>query len=335
MQQGTNQDRDRGERVLVTGATGFIGSHLAARLRESGYAVRALVRGRRQAGRLAGLELFEGDLLRPESLAGLESDVDHVFHCASILGKWGTDEAEIREVNVQGALNVLARFENSGVRRYVHLSAGGVTGPMGPEPADESYDCRPATVYERTKLEGERQVLKRAAEVGVPAVVARPTFTYGPGDPHKLALFRAILRGRYAFIGDGESVNHPVFIEDLLDGLLRVVERGRPGEVYIVGGPRPVTKRELVHTIADTLGVKRPGLQIPVAFARPVAAVLELLGRTFGFEPVLTRSRIMMMADNFGYSIEKARKELGYEPAHDLLEGIGLTVSDYRRTGKL
>lgn len=335
MHQVTNQGRDRGERVLVTGATGFIGSHLAARLRESGYTVRALVRRRHPAGRLAGLERFEGDLLRPESLEGVEHDVDHVFHCASILGKWGTPDSEIHEVNVQGALNLLLRFRNCDLKRYVHLSAGGVTGPMGPDPADESYDCRPATAYERTKLEGEQQVLRLAAETGIPVVVARPTFTYGPGDPHKLALFRAILRGRYAFIGNGESVNHPVFIEDLLDGLLRVLERGRPGEIYIIGGERPVTKRELVHTIADSLGVKRPGLKIPVSFARPVAVVLELLGRTLGFEPMLTRSRIMMMADNFGYSIEKARKELGYAPGHDLREGIALTVADYRRTGKL
>ena len=335
MQHVTNQGQNRAERVLVTGATGFIGGHLAARLVESGYAVRALVRRPRPAGHLVGLELFEGDLLQPQSLEGLERDVDHVFHCAGILGKWGTGDSEIRDVNVQGALNVLARFESSGLKRYVHLSAGGVTGPMGAEPADETYDCRPATSYERTKLEGEQQVLRRAAETGIPAVVARPTFTYGPGDPHKLALFRAILRGRYAFIGNGESVNHPVFIEDLLDGLLLLLQRGRPGEIYIIGGERPVTKRELVHTIADALGVKRPGVKIPVGFARPVAMVLESLGRVFGFEPILTRSRIMMMADNFGYSIDKARTELGYEPGHDLREGIGLTVNDYRRAGKL
>jgi len=335
MQQVTNQGQNRHERVLVTGATGFIGGHLAARLVESGYSVRALVRRTRPTGRLAGLELFEGDLLRPESLEGLEQDVDHVFHCASILGKWGTDDADIRDVNVQGALNILARFENSKLKRYVHLSAGGVSGPMGPEPADETYDCRPATAYERTKLEGEQQVLQHAAKAGIPALVVRPTFTYGPGDPHKLALFRAILRGRYAFIGDGESVNHPVFIEDLLDGLLLTLERGRPGEVYIIGGERPVTKRELVHTIADALGAKRPSLKVPVGFAKPVAAVLEFMGKIFRFEPILTRSRIMMMADNFGYSIEKARKELGYEPGHGLREGIGLTVADYRRTGKL
>jgi dihydroflavonol-4-reductase len=332
---GTNEGQAHGERVLVTGATGFIGSRLVPLLSRSGYEVRALVRTEHPGQRLVDVELFRGDLLAPESLSGIETDVDLVIHCASILGKWGTPDEQLFDVNVRGALNVLERFENSGVKRFLHLSAGGVTGPVEGGAADETYDCRPATPYEKTKLEGERRVLVRSAEMGIPALVARPTFTYGPGDPHKLALFRAIQRGRYAFIGDGESVNHPVYIDDLLRGLLLVLERGRTGEVYIVGGERPVTKRELVQTIADALGVKRPGLTIPVGLARLAATGLELLGRTLGFEPILTRSRVMMMADDFGYSIAKARRELGYEPITGLGEGIRATVAEYKRAGKL
>jgi len=331
----TNEGHGRSERVLVTGATGFIGSRLVPALSRSGYEVRALVRTRHPAECLLDVELFEGDLLQRESLAGIEADVDIVVHCASMLGKWGTPDAQLYDVNVRGALNVLERFENSRVKRFVHLSAGGVTGPLDDGAADETYECRPATAYEKTKLEGERQVLLRSAEMGFPAVVARPTFTYGPGDPHKLALFRAIQRGRYAFIGDGESVNHPVFIDDLLRGLLLVLQRGRAGEVYIIGGERPVTKRELVLTIADALGVKRPRLRIPVGLARLAATGLELAGRTLGFEPILTRSRVMMMADDFGYSIAKARSELGYEPRTGLREGIQATVESYKSAGKL
>jgi nucleoside-diphosphate-sugar epimerase len=217
----------------------------------------------------------------------------------------------------------------------VHLSAGGVTGPVEETSVDETYDCRPATPYERTKLAGERSVLARSRELGIPAAVVRPTFTYGPGDPHKLALFRAVRRGRFAFIDGGRSVLHPVFVDDAVSGILLALERARPGEVYIVGGERPVSKRELVETIAAALGVRPPSISLPRALAWPVASLLEPAGRLLGFEPVLTRSRVMMMGDNFGYSIAKARRELGYAPRVDLATGIRRTVAAYREAGLL
>jgi nucleoside-diphosphate-sugar epimerase len=196
-------------------------------------------------------------------------------------------------------------------------------------PVDETYACQPATEYERTKLQGEQLILERSSELGIPAVVLRPTFTYGPGDPHKIALFRAVKKRRYAFIGNGQSLLHPVFIDDLIAGVFLALERARVGEIYIIGGERPVSKQELVFSIADGLGVTRPGLKIPRWFAGLAAPLLELAGRCFGFEPILTRSRIMMMADNFGYSIEKARRELGYAPQTGLDEGISRTIQHY------
>lgn len=322
-------------RALITGATGFVGRHLVPALARAGFRVRALVRDRRQAVALDDVELFEGDLLRPETLSGLEERVDVVVHCASLLGKWGVAESLLHEVNVRAAAGLLRRFAGRNLECFVHLSAGGVTGPLRDGVVDERYACQPATAYERTKLLGEREILELSRKLEIPAVVVRPTFTYGPGDPHKLALFRAVQRGRYAFIGDGLSVNHPVFVDDLVAGILLLIERGRPGEVYIIGGERPVTKRELVQTIAEVLGVKPPSWRIPVWCARLAALGSEFLGRTFNFEPLLTRSRVMMMADSFGYSIAKARDELGYRPQTGLREGITATIASYRRDGKL
>ena len=335
MEQDTSRPAPTGTRVLVTGATGFIGSRLVRRLLARGDTVRVLVRDLSRARELGAVQLHEGDLLDPESLEGAGRDVDRVIHCASMLGKWGTDESLIRDVNVTGTVNLVRAVAAAGARGLLHLSAGGVTGPVASRAVDESYEPHPATAYERTKLEGERQALAVAAELGLAATVVRPTFTYGPGDPHKLALFRAIRRGRYAFIGDGESVNHPVFIEDLLNGIELALERGRAGETYIIGGERPITKRELVHTIADALGARRPRLCIPRWFAAAGASVFEILGRSIGFEPILTHSRVMMMADNFGYSIKKATDELGYTPQTDLRTGIAATVESYRLAGVL
>jgi nucleoside-diphosphate-sugar epimerase len=321
--------------VLVTGASGFIGSRLLPVLRDDGHVVRALVRDPGRARSLEGIEWFEGDLLDPASLEGIERGIDVVVHCASLLGKWGTPEAELHALNVDAAVELLRRFEGGGLRRYIHLSAGGVTGPVPGRSVDERYACKPATGYERTKYEAELAVLRLARELAIPLSVVRPTFTYGPGDPHKLALFRAVQRGRYAFIGGGRSVNHPAYIDDVLHGILLAIERAEDGEVYIVGGERPVTKKELVDTIADALGVPRPKLSIPRWVAAIAAFKLELLGKLLGFEPILTRSRVMMMADNFGYDIGKARRELGYAPRTALGEGIAATVRDYRERGKL
>jgi nucleoside-diphosphate-sugar epimerase len=331
----TRRTGDSPRRLLVTGATGFIGRKLVRTALREGFAVRALVRDPTGASGLGRADLFAGDLVEPDSLDGVEAGVDAVVHCAGILGKWGMDEAVLHAVNVQGSLNLLNRFAGCAISRFIHLSAGGVTGPVRKGVVDETYVCQPATAYERTKLLGEQKVLAGAAGLGVPATVVRPTFTYGPGDPHKLALFRAVKRGRFAFIGSGRSVVHPVFADDLIAGIMLALDRARYGEVYIIGGDRPVTKRELVHAIADTLGVDRPALRIPRWVASPTAAVLEGTGRLLGFEPILTRSRIMMMADNFGYSIDKARRELGYAPQTCLSDGIRQTVIAYEEAGLL
>lgn len=322
-------------RVLVTGATGFIGARLVRALVSAGAWVRAAGRDPARVAGLGAAEVFRCDLTDPGSLAGIEAGIDVAIHCAGALGAWGVGEQEQVRVNVIGTRNLLDRVARAGRVRFLHLSAGGVTGPVGARLADEEQPCFPATVYERTKLAGEREVLARARAGNLPAVVLRPTFTYGPGDRHKLALFRAVQRGRFAFVDEGRSLVHPVFVDDLISGILLSIDRARAGQIYLLGGPRPVTQRELVQTIAGALGVAAPRLSVPGWLARAAAPLFELLGRSLGFAPALTRSRVLMMAGGYGYRIDKAVRELGYQPATQLAEGIALVVGDYRARGLL
>lgn len=321
---------DKANRVLVSGAAGLIGKNLVESLLQKGYSVRVLVRDKRRLEALSNIEIFEGDLTSASSLAGVEKDIDVVVNCAGILGKWNTDKVKLYRVNVQGGINLLERFNGKGLQRFIHLSAAGVTGPLR-DKACETYNCQPVTAYEKTKLIGEKKILEMARQMNIPATVLRPTFTYGPVDSHKLTLFKAIKKGKFVFVNNGESVIHPVYINDLISGILLAIKQARDGEIYIIGGKRPVTQKELVYTIADNLGVKRPELSIPYWFAWLAASFLKIPGKVFGFEPVITHSRALMMGRNFGYSIDKAKKELGYKPKINLQDGIAMTINYYKK----
>lgn len=320
-------------RILVTGATGFIGSNLVKVLIQKGYDVRVLVPEAEKEKVFSHTDIFVGDIADSDSLQNIQKDIRIVIHCAGILGKWGSGESDLYRVNVEGTENLLKQCSFTELDKIIHLSAGGVSGPVAGGMVDETYPCNPATEYEKTKLTGEQRALELAEQLDLPLTVVRPTFTYGPGDPHKTGLFRAVKKGKFAFIGDGMSVNHPVFIDDLINGIFLALEKGKNRQIYIIGGERPVTKKELVHTIADTLGVKRPGIYIPRWIADLAAPLLEMTGRIIGFEPVLTKSRVMMMGDNFGYSIKKAQSELGYNPIVSLKDGIEKTVRYYLEKG--
>jgi dihydroflavonol-4-reductase len=325
------------DRLLITGASGFIGGALAEYFCGKQFSVRLLVRdvGKLPQSIARQTEVFSGDITQAETLIAALEDVDAVISAAGLLGGWKLSSKQLFEANVQGVENlILAAFE-AGAKRFVQLSAGGVTGPLGSEPVDERYVPSPQTDYERTKWKGERRALALAGEHDLNLIVVRPTFTYGPGDPHKLKLFRTVNKGHFVFIGDGLSTVHPVYIDDLVQGIERALTSNRKGRSYILGGPKPVTKRELAFGIADALGVKRPKIRIPVRVARCLASVGETAGRVFGFEPPLTLSRVSALSDNWGYSIQQAREDLDYMPRIDLEEGLNRTVRWYQERGWL
>ena len=318
--------------ILITGATGFIGRHLVQRLIAEGHCCRCLVRKNSITDFLENspnIELFYGDIAQKDTLTDICKGIDIVINSAGILGKWNSSIHDLRPVNTNGIINLAGELIRNNVEYIIHLSAGGVTGPVKGLPADETYSCRPRTPYEKTKLEGEKKALWLFKKYNLPIVIVRPTFTYGPGDPHKLPLFRAVKRGSFVFVGSGESTNHPIYVDDLITAIILLLQKRAIGETFIIGGPGPVTKKSLIRAIAEELGVKKSFLHIPRWIATCGAFSMVFLARLLRFEPILTPSRVSMMADNWGYSITKANEKLGYEPTVDLKTGINKTAQSY------
>lgn len=324
-------------KLLITGATGYIGGKLAESYAQSGTQIRLLVRNPdKLSARLRdSCEVVVGDLTSPETLTPVISEIDNVINAAGLLGHWGLSYQQLYESNVQGVENLIRAVFKAGVARFIHLSAGGVTGPVGRDAADETYPPAPFTDYERTKWEGEKRALEISTSNNWNLLVVRPTFTYGPGDPHKLGLFEAVKKGSFAFIGTGLSTVHPVYIDDLVKGIDLALRSNQRNTSIIIGGERPVTKQELIWGIADALGVKRPKIRLPVWIGNVLARGCELSARILNVEPPLTRSRVMMLNRNWGYSIARARELLGYCPRVELSEGLAKTVAWYREHGWL
>jgi dihydroflavonol-4-reductase len=203
-------------------------------------------------------------------------------------------------------------------------------------PADEETRLSPGDIYQATKVEGERVAFAFHTQRGVPVTVVRPGAIYGPGETRLLKLFRAIARGRYAIVGSGRPFYHPVYIDDLVDGYLLALRRPEAvGQAFIIAGPRYVSQQELAETIARHTDGRVLPFRVPAAPLQFAGDLCEALCVPFGIEPPLHRRRVDFWTKSRAFSIEKARRLLGYAPQFDLDRGVGLTVAAYREAGWL
>ena len=326
-----------GARVLVTGATGFLGGALARALSAEGAEVHALVRPGSDRAALDGVAIAwrEGDVTDLSSVRRAIAGVDWVVHAAGRLGRAGEADAIYRTVNVDGARHVLeAALAASPRPRVLHLSSPGVLGPTRPDGAAEDAPLAPGNPYERSKAAAEAIALALAGR-GLPVVVARPGFVYGPGDRHVLGLFRAVQSGRFFHVDGGRRLCQPTFVADAVAGMLACMAAGRPGRVYHVVGPRAVTFRALGETLATALGVPAPRLDVPRWAAMAGATALEVAARALGRTAPLGRTGVAFFSEDRVFSGRRAREELGFAPTHDLAEGAAETVAWYRTRGWL
>jgi nucleoside-diphosphate-sugar epimerase len=324
-------------RVLVTGATGFTGGHLARALAVRGDSVRALVRNPHvAAAALPGIELVAGDLTDADALARAVAGVDVVYNIAALYRTAGLDDAVYRAVNATAVATLIEQAGAARVKRVVHCSTVGVHGDIEHPPADEDAPLRPGDVYQETKLEGERLARGAATEAGLELVIVRPTGIYGPGDRRLLKLFRGVARRRFVVLGRGDIWYHLTYIDDLVDGFrLCGTHPAAAGRTYILSGPEVTTLNELVAITAEVAGVKPPTLRLPVWPFWAAGAVCEALCRPFGIEPPLYRRRVDFFTKSRAFDSSLAKAEIGFAPKIGLREGIGRTLAWYREAGWL
>jgi dihydroflavonol-4-reductase len=321
-------------RAFITGGSGFIGSHLIDALLNERWQVRALAHSTRilQEGRA---EVVGGDIRDSELLRRHLEGSDVLFHLASALGSARISRDEFFRVNAAGTEAVLRAAGDAKVGRVIHCSSAGVLGAVrGGDIADESYPPRPLLVYDRAKLEGERAAL-RFAETGMDVIVVRPGWAYGPRDRRTFKLIKAIHDGRFVLAGSGAGRQTPIFIADLVNGLLAAAARGTGGMIYHLAGQEIMTVREMVQVIAEACGQRIPRFHLPLLPARVGAFLLEKAFSSWGKEPPLSRPKLSFFTHSKPLSIERARRELGFQPRTTFRTGIGLTVAWYKEQGWL
>ncbi|MBC2698496.1 MAG: NAD-dependent epimerase/dehydratase family protein [ANME-2 cluster archaeon] len=332
--------------VLITGATGFIGSHLAKKLVEKGEKIRCLVRT--SSPKIAvdylnklDVELVYGDLLDYESLRKAVDGVDTIFHLGGG-GRVGMSKAICNKINVNGTGNILeACIESGKVKRFVHLSSCAVMGHVSGGAVDETYPYNPNNIeYSRAKTKSEKLVLSYSNKIDI--VVVRFPGVYGiplikgdadyiQGVTPALMIFSAVKKGEWMYVGNGKNQVHMFYVDDAVKGLILATDKGKSGDIYIIGDNTSVKMTELVDTVADILKVPAPKKHIPVFVARFFAALFELKASVFGGTPKMSGEMVTGFISNMSFSIAKAKRDLEYEPKVGLEEGMRKTIEWYEK----
>jgi nucleoside-diphosphate-sugar epimerase len=327
-------------KTLVTGGTGFTGSHLVRRLLDQGHDVTILDLQRGPCSdelENKGARLILGSVTDAELVDQAVADSEIVYHLAAAFRQISASKDFYWHVNVDGTRNVLNAAKSHGVRRVVHCSTAGVHGQIKNHPWDEDSPIAPKDLYQQTKWAGEQvchEFMKRGQEI----TIIRPTSEYGPGDVHGMRfVYRLVKTGRFLMFGDGKATTHPVYIDNLIDAFdLATSAPAAAGRTYLIGDAAPISLNELVAAAARSIDVDVNIIHLPLY--PPLwlfAACVEFAYKPFRVSPPLFRARVHWFRNTRAYSIKRARMEIGYEPRVSLNEGMRRTADWYRETGYL
>ena len=330
-------------KLLVTGGTGFIGSHLAEQGRRRGAEVVVLGltdRPEEQANAellsRMGAEVLSGSITDAELCRRATRGATHIFHLAVAMREGGKSDDFFEAINLDGTRHLLQAATEQRIQRFVYCSTIGIYGHRAAGITTEESTLAPGNIYERTKVAAERLVRDFVENCRLPAAVLRPADVYGPRDQRLLKLFKGVARGRFPLFGAGKGRRHMVYVDDVVSAFFQAVERDEAvGEGLIVAGPRACTLRELLDQVTAATGSKRYGVRLPLAPMLGLAAVVEDVCAALAVDPPIYRRRMDFFHSDSEFDTSRARRVLGWEPKVDLEEGIRRTLEDYRVKGEL
>lgn len=322
-------------KILVTGGTGFTGKALVRRLIEEGHQVVALdyKEGiKTQEIRDWGAEVVLGSVTDMDVVRRAVEGVEVVHHVAAAFREMDVPESYYHEVNVGGTRNVLQASLDAGVRKVIYCSTCGVHGNVDHPPAGEDAPIQPADYYQRTKWEAE-PIAREFNERGLPTTILRPAAIYGPGDPERFYLiFRRVVRGTFPMFGNGKTYYHPVYIDNLVDAFVLAMQDGKgDGEAYLIADEQYLEIEDLVRRVARALDVDVKIPHYPVWPVVLVGHIVEKACKPFGINPPIFPRRVDWYRQNRAFRIEKAKRDLGYQPRVGIDEGLRRTAEWYRQ----
>lgn len=326
-------------RYLITGATGFVGSHLAEACVARGHGVTTVARAGSDTSLLdrLGITVERGDLSESNLLQRALEQAEVVVHCAAKVGDWGPVE-DYRAVNVEALRGLLEACKGRPLQRFVHMSTLGVYAARHHHGTDESEPLPAYHMdgYTQTKVEAEQLVLSYQREHGVPVVVLRPGFIYGPRDRTVLPrLIKTLQSGRFRYLGNGRQALNTIYVGNLVEAVFRAVEQPRAvGQIYNMTDGEFVSKRRFIEAIVTGLSLPKPKpIPVPLWLARILAWSMERSARKKGATkaPKLTQARLKFLGLNLDFSIAKAQRELGYGPRYTFDEGMRETIAWYKQ----
>ena len=329
-------------RALVTGASGFVGSHLVKRLMRDGHDVYALLRQTSRTDTFGSNppEFVYGDVREPASLEAVirqHPDIDTVFHAAGVITPVSQGEQIYWDSNYAGTQHLLDACRQLPLKAFINCSSVGVIGPLPELPANENTRCAPDSSYGESKYKAELLALEYHRKFSMPVAVARPAWCYGPGDRRTLKFLRMVARGKFFIIGNGQTKLHPVYVDDVVQGLLTCAENiaEAAGKVFIVAGPESVTLEYLAKTAAQAANTSILPFNVPAPLAKIGATLCEALCKPLNIEPPIHHRRLDFFFRNQAFDISKIRATLGFEPQIDVATGITQTMQWYREQGWL
>ncbi len=326
-------------KVLVTGGTGFTGKALVRRLLDLGHQVVALdyKEGlKTEELRKWGAEVVIGTVTDRDCVRRCMEGVDVVQHIAAAFREMNVPEQHYWDVNVGGTRICLEEAMAAKVKKFIYCSTCGVHGNVKNPPTDEDHNIAPADYYQQTKYEAEPVTLEFVRK-GLKATIIRPSAIYGPGDPERfLMIFKRVAKGRFPMFGSGNTLYHPVYIDNLIDiFILAMDEQKGNGRTYLAADAEYVPIEDLVRRTGVAMGIDVKINHYPIWPVIAAGHFFEKLCKPFKIAPPIFPRRVDWYRQNRAFNISRAREELGYDPKVGLDEGLKRTFEWYRDNGFL